>query len=197
MVVLGSTASYILEQGRNVSGRQSKCLMHTGCYHTQDVNIHKRISLKDSLPPSLHNSLERCTVREGPSSDPTSKFVSFSWWEQLSVVLGMRSVSGLQEPFPNSLLKARFCGPFPHIHKLETKGCTNESTRMVLLLKQLAASSCTLNRLHITCSADFSLVKCINTNRRVKKTNHSHSCYSSQRRECTIYIIYGNNRKAG
>ena len=34
MVVPGSTASHILEQGRNVSGRQSKCLMHTGCYHT-------------------------------------------------------------------------------------------------------------------------------------------------------------------
>lgn len=34
MVVPGSTASHMLEQGRNASGRQSKCLMHAGYYHT-------------------------------------------------------------------------------------------------------------------------------------------------------------------
>lgn len=61
----GSTASHILDQGRNVNGNQSKCLMHIGYYHTKDANIQKRISLKGQLPPPLLNLHVRHAFEEG------------------------------------------------------------------------------------------------------------------------------------
>lgn len=73
-----------------------------------------------------------------------------------------------RKPLPNSTLNASFHGYLAHVHRPETEGCEN-STRTALILKGFAALRCLWNCLHIIRHlADFSLVKCINTNRRLK-----------------------------
>lgn len=165
MVIPGFIASHILGQDRKVNGNQSKCLMHIIYYYTKGANVPKgcQHSFKAQLPPSLCNFHVRhmCVGGVFPLAPclnlPPSLGGNYSLWS-----LGEDSPKLLGSPSPIIFWMSRAVDTSRYCEECE------DSTRMVLSLEELAASSCMLNCLHIIiCLADFSQVKCINTNRRV------------------------------